>query len=219
LHTAGAIGTALGSVGGQMILLNVLLTGGGGGISVDGTPLEIRNSTITGNQLEGGAALNVVLRAQVPLAVYNSSFGENQMALGMAQVRLIGGDQGTAPFELQGNVFSGDVGPLLELRTSSPLGGIVRCNSFKSGSIGIQLSSSTPSAAGFNLAIDSNVFDGQSQYGVASTIALDAGNNWWGDSSGPADVVRNPAGRGARVGIQVDYRPVLTTRPDCALAQ
>lgn len=212
----GSGGTAISSGGGQLMLRNVLLTDGGGGIWTSGATIDIRGSQITGNDLGGTPALNAQMSRGTGAALYSNIFGGNRTARGTPQVRLIGGDTGSGPLDAQGNAFTSSGGALLVIETKAPLGGTIRCNGFRGGTVGLQFNASTASAKGFALAVDTNAFEQQSSYGAASTIALGTSNNWWGDPSGPADAARNPQGRGVRIGVNVTFQPWLPARPTCA---
>ncbi len=218
IRNAGGGGVALNSTGGQVALRNVLLTEGGGGIVANGAAVEMRNSQVTGNDLATGPALDIRMGGGAPLTLRENIIGGNQTPEGTPQVRLMAGSGGNGPFEIEGNAFVGSVGPLLEIQTPAALGGTIRCNGFRAGTVGLQLNSSTPSDEGFNLLVELNAFELQSLYGIASTIGLGAGNNWWGDPSGPADAQRNPEGRGVRAGVNVNFQPSLQTRPECVPA-
>ena len=216
LRNAGAGGVALASSGGRLTLRNVLLTDSGGGIATAGSAVDIQGSQITGNNLANGPALLVRLGAAPATVLRGNIIGGNQAPAGTPQVRLVAGENGSAPIDVQGNAFAGGAGPLLDIQTPAPIGGTIRCNGFRAGSVGFQLSSSTASGSGFALAIDNNAFEQQAIYGAASTVSLQAGNNWWGDPSGPLDVERNPQGLGVRVGVNVGFQPSLPARPACA---
>jgi hypothetical protein len=216
IRNAGSDGVAVSSSAGTLNLRNVLLTDGGGGIVTDGSAVDIQGSRVMGNDLRSGPAANIGVKAQTPVTLRGNIFGGNQLPQGTPQVRLSAGADGSGPLAIEGNVFAGGAGSLLELQTASALGGPIRCNGFYGGTIGLQISSSTPDANGFGLVVETNVFEQQTVYGAASTIPLGAGNNWWGDASGPADAQRNPGGRGVRIGVNVGFDPVLQARPECA---
>jgi hypothetical protein len=218
IRNAGRGGIAVNSTGGQLTVRNSQIVDGGGGIVTSGSAVDIRNSQVTGNDLASGPAVNITLGAQSPVTLQGNIFGGNQVPRGTPQVRLIAGSNGNGPLEITGNAFSGTSGALLDVQVASAIGGTIRCNGFRAGSVGLQLSSSTPSANGFKLAIDTNAFEGQTVGGVGSTIALNAPNNWWSDPSGPGDVTRNPQGRGVRAGVNITFDPWLQSRPACAPA-
>ena len=216
IRNGGVGGVALTSTGGRLTLRNVLLADGGGGIATTGSAVDIQSSQITGNDLANGPALLVRMGTAPATVLRGNTIGGNQGPVGTPQVRLVAGENGSGPIDIQSNAFAGGAGPLLDIQTPAPLGGTIRCNSFRGGSVGLQLSSSAASGRGFALAIDTNAFEQQTVYGVASTVALEAGNNWWGDPSGPVDAERNPQGLGARVGVNVGFQPPLPARPACA---
>ena len=217
VRSAGRGGTAVSSNGGQLTLGNVLVTDGGGGIAGYNARVDIQDSAVTGNDLPG-PAVTIGLAPDRPVTLRRNIFGGNLVPGGTPQVRLFAGNAGNGPLDIQGNGFAGANSPLLEIQTNSPIGGTIRCNSFQAGSVGLQLNANTSSARGFGLVVDSNAFEQQAVYGVASTIALDAANNWWGDPSGPAEATRNPEGAGSRAGVNVNFAPHLTARPECAPA-
>ncbi|HSH82569.1 MAG TPA: hypothetical protein VLA19_28900, partial [Herpetosiphonaceae bacterium] len=216
IRNAGTGGVAVSSTGGRLALRNAQLTDGGGGIVASGSVVDIQGSRITGNDLRTGPALLVGMDAGQPTVLRGNIIGGNQTPAGTAQVRLTAGPGGSGPLDVQGNALAGGAGPLLEIQTPVPIGGTIRCNGFRSGSVGLQLSASTTSGSGFSLAVDNNAFEQQSVYGVASTVALEAANNWWGDPSGPFDAERNSQGLGVRAGINVGFQPPLPARPACA---
>ncbi len=216
IRNAGRGGIGISSTAGQLTIHGSQIIDGGGGVVANGSGVDIRNTQVVGNDLSSGPAVNITLGAQSPAALHGNIFGGNLVSEGTPQVRLIAGNNGSGPFEIIGNAFSSTSGPLLDLQTAFAIGGTIRCNGFGGGTVGLQLSSSTPSAAGFSLAIDNNAFDGQAVAGAASTVALDIPNNWWGDPSGPTEAVRNPDGRGVRAGVNVTFSPWLQSRPGCA---
>lgn len=216
IRNAGRGGIGVSSTSGQLMISNSRIVDGGGGIVASGSAVDIRNSQVTGNDLAAGPAVNIILGPQSPTTLQGNIFGGNQVPRGTPQVRLIAGSTGNGPLEITGNAFSAPSGPLLDLQTASAISGTIRCNGFRAGTIGLQMSSSTPSANGFRLAIDTNAFEGQTVGGAASTVALNTSNNWWSDPSGPNDVTRNPQGRGVRAGINITFDPWLQGRPACA---
>jgi hypothetical protein len=214
IRNGGQGGVALSSSG-QLTLRDVTLTDSGGGI-VATTGADIRGLQVTGNDLPSGPAL-AVSTSGAPVTIRNSLFGGNRLSPGTAQVRIIG-QNGAGPIDVQGNAFTSTGGSLLQIRTAAPLSGTIRCNGFRGSAIGVELNASTPSGNDFHLSIDTNAFDAQAAYGIASTVSLNAASNWWGDGSGPNDAQRNPQGHGVRAGVNVGFAPPLTARPGCAPA-
>ena len=216
LRNAGRDGVAVSSTEGQLTLREVLITDSGGGVATTGAAVDMRGVQITGNNVASGPAVNIAMGPEAPITLQGSIVGGNLVPHGTPQVRLVARDNGSGPVDIQGNAFVGGAGTLLDIQAATGIGGTIRCNGFRDGTIGFQLSASTPSGQGFSLAVDNNAFEGQTTAGVASTVGLDAGSNWWGDPSGPFDAERNPQGRGARVGVNVGFQPPLAARPDCA---
>jgi hypothetical protein len=215
IRNGGRGGVALSSTSGQLSLRDVLLTDSGGGIVASGSGVDIRGSRITGNDLPSGPALAVQMGG-APVTLRESIFGGNRLPGGTPQVRISAPTTGSGPLDIQGNAFENSTGTLLELQAAAPIGGTIRCNGFRGGAIGLALNASTPSAQNFNLAIDNNAYQSQANYGIASTIALNAANNWWGDPSGPTDAKRNPQGHGVGAGVNVTFAPPLQARPGCS---
>lgn len=216
LRNAGSGGVGVSTSGGQLTMRDVLLTDSGGGISSSGSAVDIRGTRIFGNDLRSGPALSLELAKDMPATLQNNIVGGNQVARGTPQIRLIAGPSGSGPIAIENNAFIGSDSPIVIIQTSAPLGGTIRCNGLRDGTIGLQLSATTASGKDFSLVVDNNAFEQQTTYGVASTVSLDAGGNWWGHPSGPFDAQRNPQGQGARVGVNVGFQPPLPARPACA---
>jgi hypothetical protein len=220
-HTAvndgGANGVAVASTRGRVTLLGAAINANTGGVRLDGASLDMRASRVWGNTTVQGAAVDVRLSATEVVTIQGNSFDGVDGRAGAAQVRIemVPGRAGT--LTVTDNTFTGGTGPLLELEASTPASGTISCNTFGGGAIGFKLNATTPNAANFALAIEQNAFSGQTVVGAASTIALSAPRNWWGHTTGPADVQRNPAGQGVRVGVNVNFQPVLSEQPTCTL--
>ncbi len=123
------------------------------------------------------------------------------------------------PVAIEGNLVIGGAGAGLQIATNVPMAGRMTCNTFGSSTIGLHLNIKRADAGGFGLVIEHNVFGGQAQYGVASTVGFTLANNWWGDASGPYEPQQNPQGRGVPVGITVAAQAWLTERQPCAPPQ
>jgi hypothetical protein len=216
LRNAGSGGIAVSTSGGQLTARDLLLTDGGGGISSSGSAVDIRSSRIFGNDLRAGPAISLGLAKDMPVTLQNNIVGGNQLQRGTPQIRLVSGPSGSGPIDIENNAFTGSGSPIVDIQTPAPLGGTIRCNGFRSGTVGLQLSATTPSGKDFSLVVDNNAFEQQTTYGVASTVSLDAGGNWWGHPTGPYDAQRNPQGQGTRVGVNVGFQPPLPARPGCA---
>lgn len=214
LRQAGRGGVAIRVTSGSLTIANSALTDSGGGISTTDTAVDIRRTRITGNNLPSGPALLLGASGDATTLIGNI-IGGNILPRGTPQVKVQAGG-GSGPLDIQGNLFYGASGTTVEIKTSAPLDGTVRCNTFDSGTIGLMLNASTASGRGFGLAVDTNAFTGQSTYGASSTVPLTFANNWWGDPSGPADAQRNAQGQGTRVGVNVTFEPWLSARPGCA---
>jgi len=215
LLTGGQDGVVIASLDGRLTLRNAVLTENAGGIRTSGSVVDIEGTQIAGNDAQAFLALEIQLGA-APTRLHGNIFGAKQPLAGIPQVRIVAGDGALGRLDIQGNSFMGQEGTLLEIQTPSPIGGEIRCNAFTRGTIGLHLRASTPNAEGFGLLVDNNAFELQSVYGAASTIALEASTNWWGDPSGPPDPARNPAGRGVRASPNVGFLPPLQVRPECA---
>lgn len=215
LQDAGSDGAAIRSSSGVLRLDAVQVAASGGGIFADGSMVEVLDSHIENNDLGNSPALAFTLAAERSMTLRGNSVAGNHATLGTPLVRIVGASAKNTPFSIEGNSLRGERGRLLEMHTGVPLAGTVRCNSFDGGAVGLQLSATTPGSVGYEMDIIDNAFEGQTSYGVASTVALDAAGNWWGAPSGPGDVQRNPQGKGVRVGVNVGFEPPLDSRPAC----
>lgn len=215
IRNGGRGGVALSSTSGQLTMRDVLLTDSGGGVVTSNSGVDIRGTQIIGNDLPDGPALVIQMNGAA-VTLRESIFGGNRLPGGTPQVRIAAPTVGSGPLDIQGNAFENASGTLLELQAAAAMGGTIRCNGFRGGAIGLALNASTPSAQNFNLSIENNAYQSQANYGIASTIALNAANNWWGDPSGPADAQRNPQGKGVRAGVNVTFAPPLQARPGCS---
>ncbi len=214
VRQAGQSGTAVSSSGGTLLIHNSTVTDSGGGIVAVGSILDLRSTQITGNAIKG-PAVNLLLPKQNGSAIVGNVIGGNGTPQGAPQL-LITGEQEPGDFILENNTIVGEAGPGAVVTSAAPLRGTIRCNAFNKGTIGLQLITSRPDASGFNLAIDTNAFAGQSRFGATGSVSFNLVNNWWGDASGPLDAQRNPQGRGVPVGVTLQFQPWLTERPACA---
>ncbi|MBA3946899.1 MAG: hypothetical protein H0X37_20345 [Herpetosiphonaceae bacterium] len=216
LHQAGQGGVALGANGGTLHVYNSLITDSGGGVSTTDSTVDIEHTRITGNNLPSAPAVLLGLGGHQTATLVGNIVGGNQLSRGTPQVKLQIAANGSGPLRIEGNLITATNGTGLDLTTAAPLGGTVRCNGFVGGTTGLAINASTPSNKGFGLALDTNSFSGQVNYGASSTIALSAANNWWSDPSGPYDAQANAQGKGERVGVNLQFKPWLTAHPACA---
>lgn len=214
LRQAGRNGTAISSTGGALAVRNSTIADSGGGIVAIGSAVDIRGTQITGNAI-AGPAINVQLPRQDGTAIVGNIVGGNGATPGAPQILIAGGDA-PGSFALENNQIIGAAGPGAVLTSDVPLSGTVRCNSFQGGPIGLQITTKRRDTGGFNLAIDTNAFAGQSRFGATGSLAFNLLNNWWGDASGPQDAQRNPSGRGVPIGVSLQFQPWLSERPACA---
>jgi len=214
IRQAGQSGTAISSSGGSLVIRHSSLTDNGGGILAIGTALDLRNTQISGNSING-PAVNVRLPGRSTVNIIDTIVGGNGTPGGAPQV-LLTGEKAAGPIAVEGNLFVGGNGPGVVINTNVPLGGTIRCNGFSGGNVGLQLMVQRSDPAGFNLAIDNNAFERQTTYGATSTLGFNLTNNWWSDASGPRDAQRNPQGLGVPVGVNLQFQPWLTARPACA---
>ena len=92
----------------------------------------------------------------------------------MALVRLQASSDYTGTVDIEGNTFTGDVGPLMDLEIAGHLAGVIRCN-FVGGTVDLEVHTGHAGSQGF--ALDTNSFELQSVTGIRSTAALEPGNN------------------------------------------
>ncbi|GAC1639920.1 MAG: hypothetical protein NVS4B8_07110 [Herpetosiphon sp.] len=215
VRQGGASGAAVSSSGGRLTVRDSSIAESSGGIMASGGQVQIERTRITGNLLPFAPAIAIKMTSDGALKLVGNVVG-NGVSKGTAQVRVQSVAQGSGPLEIEANVITAANGPDLELVAAAPLGGTIRCNSFAGGTIGLALNASTPSNNGFALQIDTNSFTGHTNYGLTSTIAVNAVNNWWSDASGPFEAQRNGQGKGERVGINVQFQPWLRSQPGCA---
>ena len=102
--------------------------------------------------------------------------------------------------------------------------GEIRDNTIENAGYGIEFYNAGPTTTGNTITgcqngivhwggnppIHFNSIYGNTYYGIYSTAAVDAENNWWGDASGPYHPTLNPAGKGDEVSDTVDFEPWLT---------
>lgn len=219
ISQAGRSGTAISSIGGALAVRNSTIKDSGGGIVALGSALDLRNTYISGNAING-PVVNVQLPGKATTAIIGNVIGGNGTPAGAPQIALNAGNA-AGPLTIEGNLIYGSPnnGPGTVITTQTPLTGSIRCNSFSGGSVGLQLSAQLRDTTGFNLPIENNAFSDQKTYGATGTIGFNVNNNWWNDPSGPADVTRNPQGRGVPVGVMLQFQPWLTARPGCAPGQ
>jgi len=215
LRQAGSGGIAVSSTEGTLSIKNSRIGDNGGGIYAANSTVELRGNTVVGNSING-PAVNLRLPASGNTVVVGNTFAGNGTPAGSQQLLIAAGDAG-GPITIEGNLFSASGGGIgATINTGVPLGGTIRCNTFSGGTIGLQLQTNRPDAAGFGWLIDNNAFAGQATFGATGSVGFNLSNNWWHDPSGPADADRNPQGRGVAVGLNQQFQPWLQQRPSCA---
>ena len=214
LRQAGSGGTAISSTEGTLSIKNSRLGDNGGGIYAAGSNVELRGNTVVGNTINGPAVHLRPSGGQTVVA--SNTFSGNGTPAGSQQLLIAVGDA-AGSVVIEGNLFSATGGAIgATINTGVPLGGLIRCNSFTGGTIGLQILTNQPDAAGFGWTIDNNAFADQATFGATGSVGFNLSNNWWHDPSGPADPARNPNGRGVSVGLNQQFQPWLLEHPSCA---
>lgn len=215
LGQAGSGGTAVSSKEGTLSISNSRIGDNGGGIYAEGSRVELRGNTVVGNNING-PAVNLRLPPSGQTIITGNVFAGNGTPPGSQQL-LIAGADAAGPIKVEGNLFSATGGAIgATINTNVPVGGTIRCNAFSGGTIGLQLQTDRPDGSGFEWVIDSNAFADQATFGATGSVSFNLSNNWWHDSSGPADATRNPQGRGVPVGLNQQFQPWMPDRPSCA---
>lgn len=229
----GAGGTLVAVESGSGLLISgVRILDSGGQIRALNTPVTVRGTEIAGGVMPYGAAIDVKFTAAGPISesrhvtVEFNRLAANRLATGAPIIRVANDDPQTpTTISIVGNYVEGWQGPGLTLVVEGEISGTLICNTLVGGSQGIRVESfRAPPNARPAINLRKNVIDrfpGQSappsigRLGISSDLPLDASENWWGDPSGPFAPSRNPTGRGDHVGLNVQFQPWLTTRPDC----
>jgi hypothetical protein len=244
--------------GGDVILLGTTISRGGGGstlivaeqasivvrdsqlnnnlgqIQLRDSAFTFENSTMRGNQLPYGAAVDATFSYNSAFRMVNSRIGPNTQATGAPAVSIkISGSATELAFELSGSLLTNQSGPNLQLESATDMAGTVQCNAFVAGDVGISLRTSTTQLPVFSLFMRNNAFEQhrgartnkyephqgnawRTLYGMTSNVGANAQGNWWDHATGPYDPKRYAAGRGELAGVNVDASNWLTTRPVCA---
>ncbi len=136
--------------------------------------LDMRHARLEGGELADGPALQLTPAGTTPLTLRENRIGPNRVGEGMALVRLQASSDDTGTVDIEGNTFTGDVEPLMDLEIAGQLAGVIRCN-FVGGTVGLEVHTGHAGSQGF--ALDTNSFELHSVTGIRSTAALEAGNN------------------------------------------
>ncbi|GIV97424.1 MAG: hypothetical protein KatS3mg057_2081 [Herpetosiphonaceae bacterium] len=215
IHQAGDEGLAIFGDGGRLTIRDSLIADGGGGILTFNSNVELSGLLITGNELQGGPAIALALGQGNRASLIGNSVGGNRTPSGSvgAQI-LINGPLAT--LDIQRNLFVVHGGTNLLVDSNVPYSATIACNTFSSGAVGLALKTSVPSLDGFTVSIIHNAIEGNQNRGAAGDLAFDLRHNWWGDPGGPYEATRNPDGLGNSAGVNLNFAPWLTSRPDCA---
>lgn len=234
----GAGGTLLASEAGQGLLLSSCrIVGNGGQIRALDTPVTIEGTEIGHGEIPYGAAVDLTFdgaeirpdRRAVRMAF--SRVADNTLSAGAAPLSVTNSSpRDPVQITLLGNLLGGAQGPDLALYTDSPLTGSAVCNTLAGGTVGLRLTSqNAPPNLWLAMELRANAIErvqiaaDNSTYqrlgigqGASSDLGIDMAQNWWGSPSGPYAPTRNPGGRGAAAGVNVQFSPWLAQRPDCA---
>ncbi len=132
--------------------------------------LDMRHARLEGGELADGPALQLTPAGTALLTLRENRIGPNRVGEGMVQAS----SDYTGTVDIEGNTFTSDVGPLMDLEIAGQLAGVIRCN-FVGGTVGLEVHTGHAGSQGF--ALDMNSFELQSVTGIRSTAALEAGNN------------------------------------------
>ncbi|WP_129630626.1 right-handed parallel beta-helix repeat-containing protein [Candidatus Oscillochloris fontis] len=230
----GAGGTLMAVESGSLTLRNTRITENGGGVLVNDSQLEIKDSEIAGNDVPFGAALDASYSLGTNVTLHRNRIAGNRLSDGAPMVRIANQSTFSALLlDLAGNLVRGGT-PNLQLLTNGPIQGNVTCNTLIGDGLGFGLRTQTIQVAPngvptfgqlnvINNLLDEHVPPIEPVYlkyglgrGATSEVLLDMRNNWWGDSSGPYEPDANPEGRGDSVGSNILFAPWLTEAPACA---
>ncbi|EFO81010.1 hypothetical protein OSCT_1113 [Oscillochloris trichoides DG-6] len=229
----GAGGTLMAVESGSLTLRNTRITENGGGVLVNDSPLEVKDSEIAGNDVPFGAALDASYSLGTNVTLHRNRIAGNRLSEGAPMVRIANQSSFSALLlDLAGNLVRGGA-PNLQLLTNGPIQGNVTCNSLVGDGLGFGLRTQTIQVAPngqppfAQLNVSQNLMDEHIppidpvylKYGLGraatSEVLLDMRNNWWGDASGPYEPDANPEGRGDSVGSNILFEPWLTAAPSC----
>ncbi|GAB4196711.1 MAG: hypothetical protein OHK0022_14440 [Roseiflexaceae bacterium] len=222
-------GTVILSTAGSVVMRGARINDNGGHIRLIDSRLEMRDSEVAGNDMPYGASVDAIYNSGGFVTMTNNRIGGNRMSAGAPPVQLINaGALDTLNVDIQRNLLIGQTGPNIVLAANGPFLGNLTCNTLINGSNGLSILSSLPQVPGMNLTVRDNAIEDHTPIilpvyekfgigrGATSAIAQDMSNNWWEVESGPYEPDENADGRGEAVGVNINFRPWLTTRPACA---
>lgn len=233
LSGGGAGGTVMAVEGGDLVVRSSRIFNNGGGILVNDTKLEVKDTEIAGNDVPFGAALDGSYARGTYVTLQRNRIGGNRLSDGSPMVRFANQSTfSTLIFDVTGNLFRGGT-PNFQLITNGPLQGSIDCNAMVGEGLGLGLRTQTQQVdpngvPPFNLSFSNNFIDEHIppiipvylKYGLGrgatSEVLIDMRNNWWGEASGPYEPDSNADGRGDSVGNNILFSPWLTQPPPCA---
>ncbi|NTV63810.1 MAG: hypothetical protein HGA65_09775 [Oscillochloris sp.] len=228
----GAGGTVMAIESGELIIHGSRVFDNGGGMLVNDTKLDMKDTEIAGNDVPFGAALDASFARGTTVTLQRNRIGGNRLSEGAPMVRIANQSTiDTLLLDISGNLFRNGT-PNLQFYANGPLQGSVACNTLvydgqgfglRSQTIQVNANGSPPFALSFqNNLIDDHIPPIIPVYlkyglgrGATSEIMIDMRNNWWGDASGPYEPDVNPLGRGDSVGSNILFSPWLTQAPAC----
>jgi len=118
-------------------------------------------------------------------------------------IYLVGSTAVSVSATVSGNTISGSTQAGIRVENTGS-GTLIQGNTISQNTYGVYVVSGS-------LSINYNNIYQNTAYGVykSASPTIDAGNNWWGDASGPYDPSLNPGGAGNRVSDFVDFEPWL----------
>jgi len=233
IYNGGAGGTLIASDSAQLRMSYVLLAANGGQIRTANSRVEIRNTTITQNEMPYGAAIEASFSQsygwQIAFLLNDSWIADNRLSEGAPALQLT--NQGTSDaviLDLQHNLVASASGPDMTVFANGQLGGNITCNTFARGASGLSVRSSVPPPFNIILNIRNNAIERHTPpldpfyrsnnigRGATSEITLNLAGNWWGSPSGPYSADRHADGRGDAVSSTVLFDQWLHERPSCS---
>lgn len=206
---AGAGGVVVAALGGQTTITNSRFAENRGQILVAGGNLDMQGTVVSG---PAPFVANLTEGDTLRLKFNNITNTASDGATGVT----VTSPTSDVTIDVQGNMFKGNSGTNLLVNFSEPLTALFQCNSFVGGAVGLSLKSRHPTLDGSRIVINTNSFINHLNYGLAADVGVGAGNNWWGDASGPFEPTANPRGTGDRIGINGTFTPWLQSKPACS---